>query len=132
MSDPHQPGDWPTKAAPSIVAPPDSARLSEQLERELRLQRKKHMPTIVSLAIGVGLAVVAYVVFANQQGSFAGAGAKIDTDISQAQATSVAAGQRAAAATGDAARNAGANIDNAINRATTEKSDDSQTKATTP
>jgi hypothetical protein len=132
MADPHQTGDWPTKAMPNNMSPPDAALLSEQLEKELRLQRKKHMPTVVSLGIGIALAVVAYVLFANQQGSFADAGAKIDSDISGAQATSVAAGQRAAAATGDAARNAGANIDDAIDRATTEKSKDAQTKATTP
>ncbi len=132
MSDLHQTGDWPSKAAAPNMSQPDPALLSEQLERELRLQRKKHMPTVMSLGIGIALAVVAYVVFANQQGSFAGAGAKIDTDISQAQASSVAAGQRAAAATGDAARNAGANIDDAIDRATANKTQDPQTKAPTP
>lgn len=132
MSDPHQTSDWPTKAVPNTMSPPDSVLLSEQLEKELRLQRKKHMPTIVSLGIGIALAVVAYVLFANQQGSFADAGAKIDSDISGAQATSVAAGQRAAAATGDAARNAGANIDNAIDRATTDNDKDTQTPAATP
>jgi hypothetical protein len=132
MSEPYQTGDWPTKAVPHNMSPPDSVVLSEQLEKELRLQRKKHMPTLMSLAIGIALAILAYVLFANQQGSFADAGAKIDSDISGAQASSVAAGQRAAAATGDAARNAGANIDDAIDRATTEKSKDAQTKATTP
>jgi hypothetical protein len=132
MSKPYQTGDWPTKDAPYNLSPPDSVLLSEQLEKELRLQRKKHMPTLMSLAIGIGLAIVAYVLFANQQGSFADAGAKIDSDLSGAQASSVAAGQRAAAATGEAARNAGANIDDAIDRATTDKSKDTQTKATTP
>jgi hypothetical protein len=136
MSDPHQTGDWPTKALPNNMSPPDPVLLSEQLEKELRLQRKKHMPTLMSLGIGIALAVAAYVLFANQQGSFADAGAKIDSDISGAQATSVAAGKRAAAATGDAARNAGASIDDAINRATTDKSSDdskdTQTPAATP
>lgn len=132
MSDPHQTGDWPTKAAPANTSPPDSALLSEQLEKELRLNRKKHMPTLVSLGIGIALAVAAYVFFANQQGSFADAGAKIDSDISGAQASSVAAGQRAAAATGEAARNAGANIDDAIDRATSEKSPDKSKDTQTP
>lgn len=136
MSDPNQTGDWPTRAAPNNMSPPDSVVLSEQLEKELRLQRKKHMPTVMSLAIGIALAVAAYVLFANQQGSFADAGAKIDSDISGAQASGVEAGQRAAAATGNAARNAGANIDDAINRATTDNSPDNakdtQTTATTP
>lgn len=132
MSDSNQAGDWPTKAVPHNVSPPDSAILTAQLEKELRLARKKRMPTLVSLAIGIALAIVAYVVFANQQGSFAGAGAKIDSDISSAQATSAAAGQRAAAATGDAARNAGANIDDAINRATADDAKDNQAPATPP
>jgi hypothetical protein len=109
MSEPYQTGDWPTKAVPHNMRPPDSVVLSEQLEKELRLQRKEHMPTLMSFAIGIALAIVAYMLFANQQGSFADAGAKIDSDVSGAQASSVAVGQRAAAATGDAARNAGAN-----------------------
>jgi hypothetical protein len=132
VSDQHQTGDWPTKAAPHNMSPPDSALLSAQLEKELRLQRKRRMPTFVSLGIGVILAIVAYVMFANQQGSFADAGAKIDSDISGAQASTAAAGQRAAAATGDAARNAGANIDDAINRATTDATKDKPSKATSP
>lgn len=136
MSDSHQTGDWPTKAVPANTSPPDSVLLSEQLEKELRLNRKKHMPALMSMGIGIALAVAAYVFFANQQGSFADAGAKIDADISGAQASSVAAGQRAAAATGEAARNAGANIDDAIDRATSDKSPDTskdtQTPATTP
>lgn len=132
MSDPHQTGDWPTKATPPNMSPPDRALLSAQLEKELRLERKKRMPTFVSFGIGIALAVVAYVLYANQQGSFADAGAKIDTDISRAQAKSVAAGQRAAKATGDAARNAGANIDDAITSATADTSDKTQTPAPTP
>jgi hypothetical protein len=132
MSEPYQTGDWPTKAVPHNMSPPNSVLLSEQLEKELKLQRKTHMPTLMSFGIGIALAIVAYVMFANQQGSFADAGAKIDSDISGAQASSIAAGQRAAAATGDAARNAGANIDDAIDRATTDPAKDAQTKATTP
>ncbi len=132
MSDSNQTGEWPTKSVPHNMSPPDSALLSAQLERELRLNRKKHMPTLVSLGIGIVLVIVAFVTFANQQGSFADAGAKIDSDISSAQATGVAAGQRAAAATGDAARNAGAKIDNAIERATTDGPKESPSKATTP
>jgi hypothetical protein len=132
MSDPNQTGDWPTKAVSNNMSPPDAALLSAQLEKELRLTRKKHMPTLMSLGIGIALAVAAYVLFANQQGSFADAGAKIDSDISVAQASSVAAGQRAAAATGDAARNAGANIDDAIDRATADNDKDTQTPAATP
>jgi hypothetical protein len=129
MSEPYQTGDWPTRALPHNISPPDSVVLSEQLEKELRLQRKKHIPTLLSLGIGIALAIAAYVLFANQQGSFADAGAKIDSDISVAQASSVAAGQRAAAATGDAARNAGANIDDAIERATGDEPRDPQTSA---
>jgi hypothetical protein len=132
MSDSHQTGDWPTQSLPHNVSPPDAAILSAQLEKELRLARKKRMPPLLSFGIGITLAIVAYVLFANQQGSFTDAGAKIDSDISSAQATSAAAGQRAAAATGDAARNAGANIDDAINRATTNDDKDSQTRTTPP
>jgi hypothetical protein len=132
MSDQNQTGDWPTKALPHSISPPDSALLSAQLERELRLQRKKRMPTILSVGIGAALAILAYVLFVYQQGSFAGAGSKIDSDISSAQATSVAAGQRAAAATGDAARKAGANIDDAINRASIDETKNTPSKATPP
>jgi hypothetical protein len=132
MSDPNQTGNWPTKALPQNTSPPDSTLLNAQLEKELKLTRKKRMPTFLSLGIGAALAIIAYVIFANQQGSFAGAGSKIDSDISSAQASSVAAGQRAAAATGDAARNAGANIDDAINRATTDETKDKPSKATPP
>jgi hypothetical protein len=132
MSEPYQTGDWPTRALPHNLSPPDSVALSEQLEKELRLQRKKHMPPLMSLGIGIALSIAAYVMFANQQGSFADAGAKIDSDISGAQASSVAAGQRVAAATGDAARNAGANIDDAIERATGDETKDPQTASPPP
>jgi hypothetical protein len=132
MSKPHELGDWPTKASPHILPLSDEAIFSAQLEKELRLTRKKRMPTFLSLGIGAALAVVAYVIFANQQGSFTGAGSKIDSDISSVKASSVAAGQRAAAATGDAARNAGANIDDAINPTTTDGTKANSSKASPP
>ena len=119
MSDPHQTGDWPTKAVP-LQTPPADLRVSEDLERELRLQRKKRLPAIVVLGLGIIVAAAGYALYAAQQGSFSSAGAKIDSELSDAKATSVAAGQRAVVATGDAAREAGANIDTAIDRATAE------------
>jgi hypothetical protein len=124
---PRQTSDWPTKAAPSEPVNGDDVVLTRQLERELRLSRQKRMPVVVSLGIGISLAVLAYVAFAMQQGSFAGAGAAVDARLSTAQDKSIAAGQKAASATGDAARNAGANIDEAIDRATNERSEADQT-----
>lgn len=118
MSDQTPSGDWPNRAAAHNTIPPSSLRVSEQLEEELRLARKKRMPTFMSLGIGVGLAILAYAVFAMQQGSFADAGAKVDADISEVKASGVDATNKAVDATGNAARNAGQNIDNALDRAT--------------
>ena len=113
-----QTGDWPIKAAHSQPASGDEVVLSRQLERELRLGRQKHMPAWLSFGIGIGLSILAYVVFAIQQGSFAGVGAVVDSRLSAAQDKGVAAGQKAADATGDAARHAGANIHDALERTT--------------
>ena len=132
MSDPHQSGDWPSRTTPLNTTPPPSTRASDQLEEELRLKRKKRIPTLVSLAIGAALAAAAYAFFAAQQGSFSQAGQKVDEDLSEAKASSVFAGQRAATVTGDAARAAGANIDTAIDRATTGETPNAEPKSESP
>ena len=117
MSDPNVRGDWPVGSQNNSSSMPSQLTASEQLEHELRLKRKKRMPVWLSLAIGAGLAVLAFAVFASQKGSFADAGAAVDGNLRDAKATSVAAGQDAADATGNAARAAGENIDTALDRA---------------
>ena len=132
MSDAHKPGDWPTTTTPATAPLLTPSTVSDNLAKELKLQRQRRMPTLVALVLGAFLAAGAFALFAGQQGSFVGAGARIDEELTGVKSTTVAAGQRAAASTGDAARLAGANIDDAIERATQQEAQSNATKPPTP
>ena len=70
MSDAHKPGDWPTRTTPATAPLPTPSMVRDDLATELKLQRKRRMPTLVALGLGAFLAVAAFALFASQQGSF--------------------------------------------------------------
>jgi hypothetical protein len=132
MTYPDQTSDWPTKAVPPEPSPAAPSIVSVELARALKVQRKNPVPMLIGFGLGVVVAIGGYSIFAAQQGSFSLAGESIDAQLSDARSTGVSAGQRAAVVTGEAARTAGANIDNALERAAADPSQSDPPKTPAP